>query len=66
MTNDKSLTLVDSSLSDLCPLPNAPPIDTVDGVSERFFEITSGEEKIAYIPLNQLLRIEAIRVEEYF
>jgi hypothetical protein len=28
-------------------------------VNERFFEITSGEEKIAYIPLSQLLRIEA-------
>jgi hypothetical protein len=29
-------------------------------VKERFFEITSREEKIAYIPLSQLLRIEAI------
>ena len=28
-------------------------------VNERFFEITSREEKIAYIPLSQLLRIEA-------
>jgi hypothetical protein len=31
----------------------------VSGVNERFFEITSKEEKIAYIPLSQLLRIEA-------
>jgi hypothetical protein len=28
-------------------------------VNERFFEIISREEKIAYIPLSQLLRIEA-------
>jgi len=28
-------------------------------VNERFFEITSREEKIAYVPLSQLLRIEA-------
>lgn len=34
-------------------------IDTVRCVNERFFEITSKEEKIAYIPLSQLLRIEA-------
>jgi len=31
----------------------------VRGVNERFFEIRSKEEKIAYIPLSQLLRIEA-------
>ena len=29
-------------------------------VNERFFEITSKEEKIAYVPLSQLLRVEAI------
>lgn len=28
-------------------------------VNERFFEITSREEKIAYVPLSQLLRIES-------
>jgi hypothetical protein len=28
-------------------------------VNERFFEIISKEEKVAYIPANQLLRIEA-------
>jgi hypothetical protein len=29
-------------------------------VKDRFFEITSREGKIAYIPLSQLVRIEAI------
>ena len=29
-------------------------------VKERFFEITSREGKMAYIPLSQLVRIEAI------
>jgi hypothetical protein len=41
------------------PLPNSLLIDTVRGVNQRFFEITSREEKIAYIPLSQLLRIES-------
>ena len=45
--------------TDLCFLPNPPRIDTVLRVNERFFEITSREEKIAYVPLSQLLRIEA-------
>jgi hypothetical protein len=29
-------------------------------VNERFCEITSKEQKIAYVPVNQLLRIEVI------
>jgi hypothetical protein len=29
-------------------------------VKERFFEITSREGKMAYVPLSQLVRIEAI------
>jgi hypothetical protein len=29
-------------------------------VNQRFFEITSREEKIAYVPVSQLLRIEAV------
>jgi hypothetical protein len=44
---------------------HAPPtrihmcIGTSCRVNERFFEIISKEEKIAYIPTSQLLRIEA-------
>jgi hypothetical protein len=32
----------------------------VRGVKDRFFEITSRQGKIAYIPLSQLVRIEVI------
>ena len=50
---------ISASTANLCSLPNPPRIDTVLCVNERFFEITSREEKIAYVPLSQLLRIEA-------
>jgi hypothetical protein len=34
-------------------------LSVVRCVNERFFEIISREEKVAYVPLSQLLRIEA-------
>jgi hypothetical protein len=55
----KPAVTISAPAAHLCSLPNPPCIDTVLRVNERFFEIISREEKIAYIPLSQLLRIEA-------
>jgi hypothetical protein len=41
-------------------VPNPLLFDTVRRVNKIFFEITSRQGKVAYIPWSQLLRIEAI------